>query len=224
MPSIEDAPGQQIFGRCGFFFQFLKYLFIFEKETQSTSRGGAERERETQILKRLQAPSCQHRARRGARTHEPPDGDLSRTQTLNRLSHPGAPSALISHRSGGWASKRKLPADPLSGEDFLARPRWPRLPVLTWQTELWSRLLLIRTLSPPWGPTHWTPHPNHLSPPPHPGGWASDIRIGSGTRVQFTTVATEAPEQAVRVCGKRRGKQDGEKGSYFPGYCFRSGK
>ena len=35
--------------------------------------------------------SCHHRARRGARTLEPRDHGLSRSRTLNRLSHPGRP-------------------------------------------------------------------------------------------------------------------------------------
>ena len=55
------------------------------------SRGGAERERvRHRIWGRLQTPSCQHRARRGARTHRPWVCDLSCSWTLNRLSHPGA--------------------------------------------------------------------------------------------------------------------------------------
>ena len=40
---------------------------------------------------RLQPPSGQHRARRRARTHKLRDHDLSRSQTLNQLSHPGTP-------------------------------------------------------------------------------------------------------------------------------------
>ena len=52
--------------------------------------GGSERGRH-RIQNRLQAPSCQHRTRRGARTHGPRDRDLSRSWQLNRLSHPGAP-------------------------------------------------------------------------------------------------------------------------------------
>ena len=44
---------------------------------------------------RLQAPTCQHRARCGARTHEPWDHDLSRSRTLNWMSHPGAPSEFL---------------------------------------------------------------------------------------------------------------------------------
>ena len=53
--------------------------------------GGSERGRH-RIRNRLQAPSCQHRARHAAWTHGPWDHDLSRSQPLNRLSHPGAPT------------------------------------------------------------------------------------------------------------------------------------
>ena len=55
------------------------------------NRGGSERGRH-RIRNRLQALSCQHRARCGARTHGPRDHDLSRSQMPNRLSHPGAPT------------------------------------------------------------------------------------------------------------------------------------
>ena len=43
------------------------------------------------IWSRFQAPSCQHRAQLGARTHEQWDHDLSRRWNLDQLSHPGAP-------------------------------------------------------------------------------------------------------------------------------------
>ena len=56
------------------------------------SREGAERRGDTEPKAgSIQALSCQHRARRGARTHEPGDHDLSRSQTPDPLSHPGAP-------------------------------------------------------------------------------------------------------------------------------------
>ena len=47
------------------------------------------------IKSRLQALNCQHRAWCKAQTHEPWDHDLSRSQTLNQLSHPGAPLPTI---------------------------------------------------------------------------------------------------------------------------------
>ena len=68
------------------------FLFYFwERDTHSESRGGAERDGD-RIRSRLQALSCQHRARCGAQTHRLQDHDLSQSWTLNRLSHPGAPS------------------------------------------------------------------------------------------------------------------------------------
>ena len=62
------------------------FIYFWDRERQSMNGRGAERE-----TNRLQALSCQHRARRGARTHGPWDHDPSRSRTLNRLSHPGVP-------------------------------------------------------------------------------------------------------------------------------------
>ena len=62
-----------------------------ETETECEWVRGREKGRH-RIQSRLQAPSCQHRARRGARTHGLWDHDLSWSRTLNRLSHPGAPT------------------------------------------------------------------------------------------------------------------------------------
>ena len=69
---------------------FLMFLFIFETETEHEWGRGRERGRH-RIGSRLQAVSHQPRAWRGAPTHGPQDHDLSWSQTLNRLSHPGAP-------------------------------------------------------------------------------------------------------------------------------------
>ena len=67
------------------------FIFLREGETERKQGRAAERERGRHRSRSgLQAPSCQHRARRGARTHELCDHDLSRSLTLNRLSHPGA--------------------------------------------------------------------------------------------------------------------------------------
>ena len=65
---------------------FNVYLFL----RQSMNGGGAERGRH-RIRRRIQALSHQPRARHGARTHGPRDRDLSWSQMLNRLSHPGMP-------------------------------------------------------------------------------------------------------------------------------------
>ena len=62
----------------------------FERGGEEESGTGRERGRH-RIWSRLQALSCQHRAWCGARTHKPWDHDLSRSWTLNQLSHPGAP-------------------------------------------------------------------------------------------------------------------------------------
>ena len=61
-----------------------------DRETEHEQGRGRERGRQ-RIQSRLQALSCQHRAGRGAWTHESWDHGLCWSQTLNRLSHPGAP-------------------------------------------------------------------------------------------------------------------------------------
>ena len=58
-----------------------------ERETKCESWRSRERGRH-RIRSRLQAPSCQHRARCGARTHKPWDHDLSWSRMLNWLSPP----------------------------------------------------------------------------------------------------------------------------------------
>ena len=83
-----------------FFFNFFNvYLFFWDRERQSMSGGGSERGRH-RIWNRLQALSCQHRARLGAWTHGPRDRDLSRSRPLNRLSHPGAPISMSLNSAG----------------------------------------------------------------------------------------------------------------------------
>ena len=69
-------------------------VYFWDRERQSMNGGGSERGRQ-RIWNRLQALSCQHRARHGARTHGPWDHDLRRSWTLNRLSHAGAPVYLF---------------------------------------------------------------------------------------------------------------------------------
>ena len=78
---------------------FNVYLFLRQRETKH--EWGRVRERgKHRIWSRLQALSCQHRARCRARTHGPWDNDLSRSRTLNRLSHPGSPvKTFLSLRS-----------------------------------------------------------------------------------------------------------------------------
>ena len=65
------------------------FICFWERERQSELGRG--RKRGKQIWNRFQALSYQHRAQRRSRTHEPWDHDLSWSQTLNQLSHPGTP-------------------------------------------------------------------------------------------------------------------------------------
>ena len=76
-------------------------LFIFGRETECEEGRGRDRGRH-RIRSRLLAPSHQHRARRGAQIHKPWGHDLSRSQTLNRLSHPGAPRATFRMHILAW--------------------------------------------------------------------------------------------------------------------------
>ena len=73
------------------------FIYLFWRDRDSISGGGAERQRETQNPK--QAPdselSRQHRPQRGAQTHEPWDHDLSQSQMPNQLKHPDASSWCI---------------------------------------------------------------------------------------------------------------------------------
>ena len=76
---------------------FLMFIYFWERERERESQHewgrGRERGRH-RIRSRLRALSCQHRAWHGARGHKPQDHDLSWSQTLNRLSHPGVPEMV----------------------------------------------------------------------------------------------------------------------------------
>ena len=65
---------------------FNVYFFLRERQHVNRGRG---RQTGRQDLKR--APCWQQRVWCGARTHKPWDHDLSWSQKLNQLSHPGAP-------------------------------------------------------------------------------------------------------------------------------------
>ena len=75
------------------FVYILTFIHFWERKTETERRRGRGKEREgdteSEAGSRL---SCQHRAWRRAWTHKPRDHDLSRSWTLNRLSHPGAPT------------------------------------------------------------------------------------------------------------------------------------
>ena len=77
-----------------FFYKKCFYLFLRQRETEHEQGRGRERGRH-RIQSRLHALSCQHRARRRARTHGLWDHDLRWSWTLNRLSHPGAPGDIF---------------------------------------------------------------------------------------------------------------------------------
>ena len=64
---------------------------MFERER---ARAGEEQRGRHRIWNRLQALSGHHRARHGARTQKLWDHDLSRSQMLNHLSHPGTPTGF----------------------------------------------------------------------------------------------------------------------------------
>ena len=82
-------------GGASIFFKpfFNVYLYLREEDGAQAGEGQGERGRH-RTRRGLQAPSCQHRAQRKAGTHEPRDHDPSQSQTLNQLSHPGAPCVL----------------------------------------------------------------------------------------------------------------------------------
>ena len=94
------------------------------------SGGGADTDSEAGSRR---ASSCSRRARCGARTREPRDRDLSRSWTLDRRSHPGAPRpsppiARLPCRSLGL-----LEAAPSSQRGLWSEPRHaPALPNLPW--------------------------------------------------------------------------------------------
>ena len=62
-------------------FLFLNVnLFIFEREREIAQAGEGQKERgKHRIRNRLQALSCQHKARRGAQTHTLCDRDLNQS-------------------------------------------------------------------------------------------------------------------------------------------------
>ena len=68
---------------------FNVYWFLRERERECVSGEGAEKE--TQNPKPAPSSELSAQSPRGARTHGPRDHDLSRSRTLNQLSHPGAP-------------------------------------------------------------------------------------------------------------------------------------
>ena len=74
---------------------FLMFIYFWERQRQNASGLGQRERARHRIRSSLQAPSCQHRAWRGARTHKLWDHDLGQSRMLNRLSHPAAPVTCI---------------------------------------------------------------------------------------------------------------------------------
>ena len=91
------------------FFNFLTFIYFWEREREREQGRGRERKGENP----KQAPNCQHRSPCGAQTHKPWDHDLSQSQILNRLSHPGTPACCLIfarqhllHPRGGYEASR----------------------------------------------------------------------------------------------------------------------
>ena len=84
------------------------YLFIWEREREHARERGKGKERQRESADPKQALCWQQRAQRGAQSHELQDRDPSQSQTLNQLSHPGAPNVPILkmkiHWAPGWLS------------------------------------------------------------------------------------------------------------------------
>ena len=78
------------------FIYFLKFLYfiLYLREREREREGEGQRDGD-RSWSRLQALSCEHRARCGAWTNEQWDRNLSRSWTLNRLSHPGTPTYVF---------------------------------------------------------------------------------------------------------------------------------
>ena len=74
-----------------FFFHFFFCIFERETDREWAQAGEGQRDRD-RTWSRLQSQSCQHRAWRGAQTHERWFHDLSQSWMFDPLSHPGAPN------------------------------------------------------------------------------------------------------------------------------------
>ena len=80
LPTLPSIMSLCLLNTFSFFFNV--YSFLRVRETEHERGRGRERGRH-RIGSRLQALSSQHRARRGAQTHELRDHDLSQSWTLN---------------------------------------------------------------------------------------------------------------------------------------------
>ena len=126
-----------------FFLIFNVYLFLRQRETEHERGRGREREGDTESEAGLQAPSHQPRARRGARTHGPRDRDLSRSRTLNRLSHPGAPKIIFLNITTDFQQKSLCVLG--SCQAHGNRYKFSQILIFTWKLEFqyWLQILSV---------------------------------------------------------------------------------
>ena len=96
VPSCMRFPAKNGFLSPGSFFSFFLnvYLFLRDRETEREQGRNSETGRH-RIQSRLQALSCQHRARPGARTHGPRGHDLSRSPTPTEPPRRPLPGQLL---------------------------------------------------------------------------------------------------------------------------------
>ena len=107
------------------FFSVRFFLRERERESASPSGGGAELS--------AQSPT------RGARTHEPRDHDRSRSWTLNRLSHPGAPTMSLKPAVHSFRSP-----EPVERVRQITWPVWPCQPEPHSRLEAKQRARVLR--------------------------------------------------------------------------------
>ena len=134
-------------------------VYSFLRDRDRAQAGEGQRERETWNLK--QAPGSELRASHRVRTHELRDHDLSWRQTLNQLSHPGAPLFIkLLHL---------LPAQSQSSSSFICAYLSESVTTtvlqaplpLTWTAVVASWLVLL--------------YPLLFSLPPHECSWLSSV-------------------------------------------------
>ena len=166
---------------------FNVYLFLRQRETEHEWGKGRERGGH-RIWSRLQALSRQHRARHGARTHRPRDRDLSRSWTLNGLSHPGTPEKKLmfilesvrASTSGGGAETERETQNPnqAPGSELSAQS-------LTWGLNWWDHDL------------SWSRTLNRLS---HPGAPVNEFLNKSNTLGMYVDYSGKKISWASTLC------------------------
>ena len=87
----------------GFFITIFS-VFIFERERETEHEKGRDREREIENLKQAQGSELSAQSPTQGLNSEPRDHNLSQSQTLNRLSHPGAPERETGSKAGSILS------------------------------------------------------------------------------------------------------------------------